>query len=99
MGAYTFMEPYLEWTLDQLKAKNRQPRYAGRAASAATATGQMARHLQQSFGNALVGSDVGFMGRLLIREPFVSALPIPYAARLDAFWKRQGMSSSIRLWG
>ena len=29
----------------------------------------------------------------------VSALPIPYAARLDDFWKRQGMSSSIRLWG
>ena len=47
MGAYTFMEPYLEWTLDQIKAKNRQPRYAGRAASAATATGQMAQHLQQ----------------------------------------------------
>jgi hypothetical protein len=29
----------------------------------------------------------------------VSAPPIPYAARLDVFWKRQGMSSSIRLWG
>jgi hypothetical protein len=29
----------------------------------------------------------------------VSALPIPYAARLDDFWKRQGMSSSILLWG
>jgi hypothetical protein len=29
----------------------------------------------------------------------VSALSIPYAARLDDCWKRQGMSSSIRLWG
>jgi hypothetical protein len=29
----------------------------------------------------------------------VSALSIPYAARLDDSWKRQGMSSSIRLWG
>ena len=42
--------------------------------------------------------------RSAIRTPVVmtctvDALPIPYAARLDVFWKRQGMSSSIRLWG
>ena len=33
MGAYTFMEPYLEWVLDQIEAKSRQPhlcRPAGR---------------------------------------------------------------------
>ena len=47
MGAYSFMQPYLEWVLDQVRAKNRQPLYAGRAASAATATGQMAQHLKQ----------------------------------------------------
>src|SRR5215813_556622 len=47
MGAYSFMQPYLEWVLDQVKAKNKQPIYAGRAASAATATGQMAQHLKQ----------------------------------------------------
>jgi 2-oxoglutarate dehydrogenase E1 component len=47
MGAYTFMEPYLEWVLDQIKAGHRQPLYAGRAASAATATGQMPQHLKQ----------------------------------------------------
>jgi 2-oxoglutarate dehydrogenase E1 component len=47
MGAYSFMGPYLEWVLDQVRAKNRQPTYAGRAASAATATGQMAQHLKQ----------------------------------------------------
>src|SRR5712692_2886394 len=40
MGAYTFMAPYLEWALDQIGAKNKQPIYAGRAAAAATATGQ-----------------------------------------------------------
>ena len=47
MGAYSFMAPYLEWVLEQVRAKNRQPIYAGRAASAATATGQMAQHLKQ----------------------------------------------------
>ena len=47
MGAYTFMEPYLEWVLGQLGAQNKQPIYAGRAASASTAAGQMSQHLKQ----------------------------------------------------
>jgi 2-oxoglutarate dehydrogenase E1 component len=47
MGAYTFMEPYLEWVLEQLGSKQRKPVYAGRAASAATATGNMSQHLAQ----------------------------------------------------
>jgi 2-oxoglutarate dehydrogenase E1 component len=47
MGAYTFMEPYLEWVLAQISAKNRQPIYAGRPAAAAPATGQMSQHLKQ----------------------------------------------------
>jgi 2-oxoglutarate dehydrogenase E1 component len=47
MGAYTFMEPYLEWVFEQIGAKNKKPIYAGRAASAATATGQMSQHLKQ----------------------------------------------------
>ena len=47
MGAYSFLEPYLEWVLDQLGAKSKKPVYAGRAASAATATGQMPQHLKQ----------------------------------------------------
>ena len=32
MGAWHFVEPYLEWVLNQIGAKNRRPRYAGRAA-------------------------------------------------------------------
>ncbi|MBV8918981.1 MAG: 2-oxoglutarate dehydrogenase E1 component, partial [Bradyrhizobium sp.] len=47
MGAWHFIEPYLEWVLNQTNAKNRRPRYAGRAASAATATGLMSKHLAQ----------------------------------------------------
>ena len=47
MGAWNFVDSYLEWVLDQVKAKQRRPRYVGRPASAATATGMMSRHLAQ----------------------------------------------------
>jgi 2-oxoglutarate dehydrogenase E1 component len=47
MGAYSFITPYLEWVLGQIGAKNKQPIYAGRAAAAATAVGQMPLHLKQ----------------------------------------------------
>jgi 2-oxoglutarate dehydrogenase E1 component len=47
MGSWYFVEPYLEWVLNQVGADHRRPRYAGRPASAATATGLMSRHLAQ----------------------------------------------------
>jgi 2-oxoglutarate dehydrogenase E1 component len=47
MGAWNFAENYIEWALNQINAKTRRPRYAGRPASAATATGLMSRHLAQ----------------------------------------------------
>ncbi|MFO0001360.1 MAG: 2-oxoglutarate dehydrogenase E1 component, partial [bacterium] len=47
MGAWHFIEPYLEWVLNQTGGKSKRPRYAGRAASAATATGLMSKHLAQ----------------------------------------------------
>ena len=47
MGAWHFIEPYLEWVLNQINATHKRPRYAGRAASAATATGLMSKHLAQ----------------------------------------------------
>jgi 2-oxoglutarate dehydrogenase E1 component len=47
MGAWHFIEPYLEWVLNQVHAPNKRPRYAGRAAAAATATGLMSKHLAQ----------------------------------------------------
>jgi len=47
MGAWHFIEPYLEWVLNQAGAANRRPRYTGRPASAATATGLMSKHLTQ----------------------------------------------------
>ncbi|WP_420967692.1 2-oxoglutarate dehydrogenase E1 component [Bradyrhizobium sp. B120] len=47
MGSWHFIEPYLEWVLNQTNAANKRPRYAGRPASAATATGLMSKHLAQ----------------------------------------------------
>jgi 2-oxoglutarate dehydrogenase E1 component len=47
MGAWHFIEPYLEWVLTQAGAANKRARYAGRPSSAATAVGVMAKHLAQ----------------------------------------------------
>ncbi|NRA29396.1 MAG: 2-oxoglutarate dehydrogenase E1 component [Parvularculaceae bacterium] len=44
MGAWFFMEPNLEWVLQQIEAKHQRPRYAGRPAAASTATGHAAQH-------------------------------------------------------
>ncbi|GGF02088.1 2-oxoglutarate dehydrogenase subunit E1 [Stappia taiwanensis] len=47
MGAWFFIQSYVEWVLAQIDAKHQRPRYVGRAASAATATGLMSKHLAQ----------------------------------------------------
>jgi 2-oxoglutarate dehydrogenase E1 component len=47
MGAWSFVEPRIAAVLDMIKAEHRRPRYAGRAASAATATGLMSKHMEQ----------------------------------------------------
>lgn len=47
MGSWAFVEPYLEWVLSTARSKVKRARYAGRPASAATATGLMSRHLAQ----------------------------------------------------
>ena len=47
MGAWFFVDVFLEWVLNQIGAKHRSMRYAGRPASASTAVGQMSKHLAQ----------------------------------------------------
>ncbi|MEL6966889.1 MAG: 2-oxoglutarate dehydrogenase E1 component [Pseudomonadota bacterium] len=47
MGAWGFIEPYIEWVLKHIGAKHERARYCGRAAAASPATGQMSRHLHQ----------------------------------------------------
>ena len=43
-GAWSFMEPNLEWVLTRIKAKNTRPIYAGRSAAASPATGMASKH-------------------------------------------------------
>jgi 2-oxoglutarate dehydrogenase E1 component len=38
---------FLQWVLNQIDAKHKTMRYAGRAAAASTAVGQMSKHLAQ----------------------------------------------------
>ncbi|NBB51319.1 2-oxoglutarate dehydrogenase E1 component [Rhizobium sp. CRIBSB] len=47
MGGWTFVDPWLELTLDKLDVKSRRARYVGRPASASTAAGLMSRHLKE----------------------------------------------------
>jgi 2-oxoglutarate dehydrogenase E1 component len=47
MGAWVFVDIFLEWVLNQIEARHRRARYAGRPASASTAVGQMSLHLGQ----------------------------------------------------
>ncbi|GAA5072973.1 2-oxoglutarate dehydrogenase E1 component [Roseibacterium beibuensis] len=46
-GAWTFVEPNLEWVLGRIGATHSRPRYAGRAASASPATGLASQHKSQ----------------------------------------------------
>jgi 2-oxoglutarate dehydrogenase E1 component len=47
MGAWVFVDIFLEWVLNQIGAKHRRARYAGRPAAASTAVGQMLLHQAQ----------------------------------------------------
>jgi 2-oxoglutarate dehydrogenase E1 component len=47
MGAFVFVEPNLEWVLEKVGGAAKRVRYAGRPASAATATGLMSKHLKE----------------------------------------------------
>ena len=52
-GAWHFIEPNIEWALEHVGGASKRPRYAGRAASAATATGLASKHASEQ--RALVG--------------------------------------------
>ena len=47
MGAWSFVEPFLEESLVAIEAKNTRARYIGRAAAASTATGIGAKHKKE----------------------------------------------------
>jgi 2-oxoglutarate dehydrogenase E1 component len=56
-GAWTFVEPNLEWVLTRIGAKQNRPTYAGRAAAASPATGLASRHKAEQV--ALVADALG----------------------------------------
>ncbi|RCS22389.1 2-oxoglutarate dehydrogenase E1 component [Phyllobacterium salinisoli] len=47
MGAWSFIDPYLEWVLAHIDAKHQRVRYTGRPAAASPATGLMSKHIAQ----------------------------------------------------
>ena len=47
MGAWTFVEPYIEDVLVDLKHACKRPRYVGRTASASTSTGLIKTHQRE----------------------------------------------------
>lgn len=57
MGAWTFMDANIEWVLTHLGYIHRRPRYAGRSASASTATGLLSQHIKEQA--ALVADALG----------------------------------------
>lgn len=59
-GAWSFMEPNLEWVLTQVGAQQTRPRYVGRTASASPATGLASRHKAQQ--DALVNDALTIEG-------------------------------------
>ncbi|MGJ8618370.1 MAG: 2-oxoglutarate dehydrogenase E1 component [Sulfitobacter sp.] len=46
-GAWSFIEPNIEWVLTRIKAKHTRPTYAGRVAAASPATGLASNHKAQ----------------------------------------------------
>ena len=57
MGAWSFMDANIEWVLTHLGYIHRRPRYAGRPASASTATGLLSQHIKEQA--ALVADALG----------------------------------------
>ena len=47
MGAWSFIDPYLEWVLAHIEAKHGRVRYTGRPAAASPATGLISKHQAQ----------------------------------------------------
>ncbi|MGB0658670.1 MAG: 2-oxoglutarate dehydrogenase E1 component [Mangrovicoccus sp.] len=60
-GAWTFIEPNIEWVLTRIGATYTRPAYAGRAASASPATGLASQHKAQQ--SALVNEALTIEGK------------------------------------
>ncbi|MBJ3763914.1 2-oxoglutarate dehydrogenase E1 component [Maribius pontilimi] len=59
-GAWTFVEPNIEWVLSRINARHTRPEYAGRQTAASPATGLASQHKAQQA--ALVNAALGLEG-------------------------------------
>ncbi|SDE33888.1 2-oxoglutarate dehydrogenase E1 component [Limimaricola pyoseonensis] len=59
-GAWSFIEPNIEWVLSRIEADHKRPRYVGRHASASPATGLASQHKAQQ--EALVNEALSIEG-------------------------------------
>ena len=57
MGGWSFIAPNIEWVLAHTGSAFKAARYAGRAASASTATGLLSQHIKEQ--SALVADALG----------------------------------------
>ena len=57
-GAWSFVEPNIEWVLGKIGAKSKRPTYVGRTAAASPATGLATEHKNQQ--NALIDNALSF---------------------------------------
>ncbi len=60
-GAWSFIEPNIEWVLTRIKARHKRPQYAGRPAAASPATGLATQHKAQQ--EALVDAALTIEGK------------------------------------
>ena len=60
-GAWSFIEPNIEWVLTRIDAKHKRPQYAGRPAAASPATGLARQHKEQQ--EALVDAALTIEGK------------------------------------
>ena len=60
-GAWTFIQPNIEWVLNRIKARNKRLLYVGRSASASPATGLAGQHKTQQ--QALVDEALTIKGK------------------------------------
>ncbi|WP_170605996.1 2-oxoglutarate dehydrogenase E1 component [Ruegeria arenilitoris] len=60
-GAWSFIEPNIEWVLTRIGADHKRPRYVGRATSASPATGLASQHKAQQ--EALVNEALSIEGK------------------------------------
>ena len=73
MGAWLFVMPRLQFILDAIKCANDRPIFVGRKATASTASGSMAKHLEEQL---LLVEQALSWSLADLQQPFRRATPL-----------------------